>query len=57
MLGVRRAGVTKAANALQARGLITYKRGDVRVLNRRGLEGASCPCYQADRNTYQRMLG
>ncbi len=57
MLGVRRAGVTKAANALQARGLLTYKHGDVWVLNRRGLEAAACPCYTVDRKLYQNVLG
>jgi hypothetical protein len=56
MLGVRRAGVTKAANALQARSLIAYKRGHMTVLDRRGLEGAACACYQADQSVYQRML-
>lgn len=57
MLGVQRTGVTEAANALHARGLIGYKRGDIRVLDRRGLEAAACPCYQAYRSTYQRILG
>ena len=57
MLGVRRPGVTKAANALQARGLLTYKHGTVAVLNRRGLEAAACPCYAVDRKLYQSVLG
>ena len=56
MLGVRRAGVTKAANALQARKLIGYKRGNMTVLDRRGLETAACVCYQADQAVYRRML-
>jgi CRP-like cAMP-binding protein len=52
MLGVRRVGVTTAAGALQRLGLIEYQRGDITVLNRRGLEGAACTCYAADKKTY-----
>jgi CRP-like cAMP-binding protein len=57
MLGVRRVGVTKAAGSLQRRGLIGYFRGDVTVLDRRGLKAASCGCYKADRDAYARVLG
>jgi CRP-like cAMP-binding protein len=47
MLGTRRASVTIAAGALQKAGLITYKRGEVTIVNRPGLERASCECYLA----------
>lgn len=57
MLGVRRVGVTKAARALQNRELISYSRGVITVLDRRGLETAACRCYQTDKKTYERILG
>ena len=56
MLGVRRAGVITAARALQARGLLTYKHGNVTVLNRSGLERGACACYHIDRELYRRKL-
>jgi CRP-like cAMP-binding protein len=56
MLGVRRVGVTQAATALQKRSLIHYSRGNITVLDRRGLKAASCGCYKADRESYDRTL-
>jgi len=56
MLGVRRVGVTIAAGALQGRGLISYSRGQLIVLDRRGLENAACECYASDRHTYQSLI-
>ena len=56
MLGVRRVGVTAAAGALQRAGLIEYHRGELKVLDRSGLEAASCSCYQANRSTYAQTM-
>jgi len=52
MLGVRRVGITEAAGRLQAADLIAYRRGRVRVLDRRGLEKKSCECYRFIRKQY-----
>ena len=52
MLDVRRVGVTVAAGAFQRRNLITYDRGEMTIVDRTGLESATCSCYARDRATY-----
>ena len=57
MLGVRREGVTHAAQRLQERGLISYVRGRILILDRTGLEAAVCECYKVVKDEYDRLLG
>jgi CRP-like cAMP-binding protein len=57
MLGVRRAGVTKAAGQLQSRGLIRYKRGNIFICDRSGLERTSCSCYRTNLKVYSAVMG
>ena len=56
MLGVRRQTVTVIAGTLQKAGLITYRRGVIRILNRKRLEDASCECYAAMKAFYDRIM-
>ena len=57
MLGVARQSVGIAVAELQDRGLIEYHRGEVCVLDRPGLELASCECYEIVRAEFSRLLG
>ena len=57
MLGVRRAGVTEAAGALQRDGLIRYRQGHVTILDREKLETRSCECYAVTKAEFDRLLG
>jgi CRP-like cAMP-binding protein len=57
MLGVRRASVSEVAGEFQRAGLIAYARGNIAILDRQGLEDASCECYRVVRDEYERLLG
>ncbi len=57
MLGVRRARANSAAGLLREAGLIGYARGRMTILDRRGLESASCECYRVIGREFDRLLG
>jgi CRP-like cAMP-binding protein len=57
LLGVRRQTVSVIAGALQRAGFIIYRRGVLRVLDREGLEDASCECYEVLKRLYDRIMG
>ena len=56
MLGVQRTTVTAVAGALQAKGLIRYRRGVVDILDRPAIEAMACECYSAVRRIYETLL-
>ncbi len=57
MLGVHRPTVSNVAGALQAEGLITYRRGVIRIADRPRLERAACECYRAQAEFYSPVPG
>ena len=56
MLGVRRPGVSVTAAELQGKGLISYSRGLIQILDRAGLERAACECYRMIKEEYNRLF-
>jgi CRP-like cAMP-binding protein len=56
MLGLRRTSVTVAAQTLQSRHLIRYRRGRIEIVNRKGLKAAACECYEVVSRTFDQFL-
>ena len=54
-LGVRRAGVTETASSLKDSGLISYQRGDIRIVDATALEAVACECYRIIKEEYQEL--
>jgi CRP-like cAMP-binding protein len=57
MLGVRRAGVTEALHALEGKRLIKSLRGQVKILNRKGMERIAGGLYGVPEAEYRRLIG
>jgi CRP-like cAMP-binding protein len=56
MLGVRRSGVSETASKLQSRGLISYQRGQIQIVDRKSLEKTACECYGIVKAEYKRLF-
>ncbi|SEN88673.1 transcriptional regulator, Crp/Fnr family [Loktanella fryxellensis] len=56
IMGVNRTSVTLAAQSLQSKGLIRYRRGMMQVVDRRGMETAACECYMVVRERFDAFL-
>ena len=56
MLGVRRPTVAIASGMLAHAGLITYARGQIRIMDRAALENASCECYRIITDEFERVI-
>ncbi len=57
MLGVHRPSVSLIAGTFQTAGMIQYRRGHMKILNREALEDVSCECYFTVRTQFNRLLG
>ena len=56
MLGVRRTSVSLVASTLQNAGFISYRRGNIRLLDIAGLQDGACECYETVKANYARLL-
>jgi DNA-binding transcriptional regulator YhcF (GntR family) len=56
MLGVQRTTVSAVARALQDQGLIAYRRGNIRILQREAVEARACECYEAVERHFREVL-
>lgn len=57
MLGVRRSSVNAAMRSLQRKGLVSYRRGHVTILDRKQLQASACECYQVTKREFDQLLG
>ena len=57
MLGVRRSSVNAAMRSLQRKGLVSYRRGHVTILDRKQLQASACECYHVTKREFDRLLG
>lgn len=57
MLGIQREAVSLAAHRLQDKGVISYARGHIKILDRQTLEKCACECYQVVKAEHDRLLG
>jgi len=57
MLGVRRQTVTAVASQLCSQGWIVYRRGCIEIVDRAGVESATCECYGVIRDEFARLVG
>jgi CRP-like cAMP-binding protein len=56
LMGVRRVGIAKAAGAFQRKGMISYTRGVLTIVDRKALESEACSCYETALKTYARFM-
>jgi DNA-binding Lrp family transcriptional regulator len=56
MMGAHRPNVTVAARALLDAGIIKYSRGQISILDHKGLQAASCECYQIVKSKIDRFF-